>query len=254
MMKHMSSYDYLTSGECFDFSNHTLLIIATAEDGCRLNIQYGKDVACCNIESHQQGLFVTTPARIEVAHGWLKFYQFDFMRLVKLQVFIDKAQKLVSGQRKNSQWGYQAAVFGSEPAFRDIEYWLLSQTMSTASDTTNISSVLRNNEWYDLICFLLEESNGNSNQRLQVLCARYGLSASHFRRLSKHALGNTTKVEMRDWRLVRALLELIDGESNFTTIAMNQGYASLSHFSNEVKDVLGISPRNLKKSLNVGQE
>lgn len=252
MMKKMNSSDYLTSGECIDFSNHTLLITATSESGCSLDIQRGKDVENCIIERHQQGVLVTTPASIKVVSGGLEYYRFDFMRLVKLQVFIDKAQKHGTGQRKFSQWGYQAAVFGSEPVFRDIEYWLLFQTMNAAGDSANISDVLRNNEWYDLICFLLEESNENSNQRLQVLCSRYGLSASHFRRLSKHALGNTTKVEMRDWRLVRALLELIDGENNFTTIAMNQGYASLSHFSNEVKDVLGISPRNLKKLLNVG--
>lgn len=70
-----------------------------------------------------------------------------------------------------------------------------------------------------------------------------------FRRLSRRALGNTAKSALRDWRLGQALFELINGDNNLTTIAMNHGYASLSHFSNEVKEVIGVSPRNLKKLL-----
>ncbi|WP_374191068.1 helix-turn-helix domain-containing protein [Candidatus Symbiopectobacterium sp. 'North America'] len=62
-------------------------------------------------------------------------------------------------------------------------------------------------------------------------------------------MGNTAKSALRDWRLGQTLFELINGDNNLTTIAMNHGYASLSHFSNEVKKVIGVSPRNLKKLL-----
>ncbi|CDK45376.1 Type III secretion thermoregulatory protein (LcrF,VirF,transcription regulation of virulence plasmid) [Escherichia coli IS1] len=45
------------------------------------------------------------------------------------------------------------------------------------------------------------------------------------------------------------MLEIIEGNSDMTTIAHKYGYSSSSHFSAEVKSRLGKTPRELCKKL-----
>ncbi|WP_345829425.1 helix-turn-helix domain-containing protein [Erwinia sp. HDF1-3R] len=245
-MKSNIENDCLTAGESYQFPRHSLLYIKADHSGCDVWINTkDKDEKLC-IERHDSGMLVLTPCMLTVDMGNLNCTRLDLPHLTKLQVFIDKAQNKKKDQN-NRVWGYLSANLSMQPTTREIEYWFLNQSLANADSIKSFSETLRNNEWYDLVEFLLEESCDSSTQRISALSQRYGLSVSHFRRLARRALGNTTKVEMRDWRLVRAILDLIESKSNnLTTIAMNHGYASLSHFSNEVKDAFGVSPRNLK--------
>lgn len=252
-MKKITRNEYfLTAGEALELPRHSFFCTKTGHEPCRINISAKERTATTEIKGNEQGMLVLIPCLLSVESGALHCTEIDFPFLVKLQVFIDKARNQKKDFSPNSFWGYLPAALGSQINTRDIEYCFLNQTLLNSGDISAFVDVLKNNEWYDLIDFLLDEFCDNSNQRLQVLCIRYGLSSSHFRRLARYALGKTAKVELRDWRLVRALFELINGNNNLTTIAMNNGYASLSHFSNEVKDTFGVSPRNLKKILHSG--
>ena len=242
---------YLAAGGVLEIPRHSLFYTSTEQEPCHLTITMKERVEQTAVNANERGMLVLSPCTVRVQSGSLSYCEIDFPFLVKLQVFVDKSQHKKKNFNPDCLWGYLPAALGPEASTRSIEYWFLNQTILHADDITAFSDVLKNNEWYDLVDFLLDESCDNSNQRLQVLCSRYGLSVSHFRRLTRYALGKTAKVELRDWRLVRALFELIDGDNNLTTIAMNHGYASLSHFSNEVKDAFGVSPRNLKKILHV---
>lgn len=250
-MNGINQYDYLTVGDEYDFSTHSLLLTATGQHECHMVIRAKGFADKCILERQQQGFFVMRPATLKIEKGGLHYLPLDFKKLAKLQVFIDKGKFKKRGDSEEFCWGYLPSSLGLQPTTKDIEYWLLHQSLQARYGIERFSSVLRNNEWYTLVDFLFNEMHEDNNQRLQVLCSRYGLSVSHFRRLASNALGNSTKAELRDWRLVKALLELVDSQNNLTTIAMNHGYASLSHFSNEVKDALGVSPRNLKKLLHV---
>ncbi len=251
MMNTTAQNDYLAAGGVLEVPRHSLFYTATELEPCRITLTMKDRVESTTINANERGMLVLSPCTVKVESGRLLYSEIDFPFLVKLQVFVDKSQNKKKNFNPERFWGYQPAALGPEASTRSIEYWFLNQTILHADDIAAFSDVLKNNEWYDLVDFLLDESCDNSNQRLQVLCSRYGLSVSHFRRLTRYALGKTAKVELRDWRLVRALFELIDGHNNLTTIAMNHGYASLSHFSNEVKDAFGVSPRNLKKILHV---
>lgn len=242
-------YNQLTVDEVFQLPHHALLLTHSGVTGCDIRITEKENVKRCSITPDQQGLLAVAPATITLERGQLSYLTLDFTHLAKLQVFIDKSQNKESEHSPRRLFGYMPAALDAEPTPKDIEYWLLNHALQRTEGLAAFSDVLRQSEWYALVEFLFDAYRNNSSQRLQILCLRYGLSVSHFRRLSRRALGNTAKAALRDWRLGQALLELIEGENNLTTIAMNHGYASLSHFSNEVKDVLGMSPRNLKKLL-----
>lgn len=241
----------LAAGDEITFVGHSLLYIATGSDGCSLNILSREQESLKFIGGNQQGMLVLKPCILAIESGLLHYSSVNFPFLVKLQAFIDRARKQKKTYDDSSPFGYLLAELGARPSLRKIEYWFLNQIFMGTDGVNEFSSILQHNEWYDLVEFLLDESCGNKTQRLRLLCERYGLSASHFRRLARVALGKTAKVELRDWRLARALFDMLEGKHNLTTIAMNHGYSSLSHFSNEVKEAFGVSPRNLKKVLYV---
>ncbi|CNF34621.1 helix-turn-helix domain-containing protein [Yersinia kristensenii] len=244
-MNDIKGYRRIAVGEVSSFHHYALLLTHSASEGCDIQISKKDNVETFRVKGRQQGMMAFAPSTITIERGELYFILLDFTQLAKLQVFIDKPQNRECDYKTRALFGYMPTTFESNPTLRDIEYWLLNYTLRRTPDIEPFSEVLRQSEWYALVSFLLT----NSSQRLDILCMRYGLSASHFRRLSRRVLGNTAKGAQRDWRLGQALLELVNSDDNLTTIAMNHGYASLSHFSNEVKYVLGMSPRNLKKLL-----
>lgn len=194
--------------------------------------------------SHQ--LLITGAGRVTSLYGEIKYCEMDCRQLAKLQAFLDLA---TADEIDFSHAGLSAILSaGAEQILNinNIEYWYVNQAMTTGYQQSKFAAILRNTEWYQLVRFLLTESEVEPRRRIQDLCARYGLSLAHFRRLSSYALGKTTKVELRDWRLIRALLAFA-GEGNMTAVAMDHGYASLSHFSSEVKETFGISAREMKQ-------
>lgn len=243
--------DDLIEGEQRDFLYHSMLYVSTKTDGCTLEIKTSRQSTVFSIEALQQGVLLLAPGSINIISGELRCVTLNFMQLAKLQAFLDRADNKKEITYHNASWSYVAVDWNDVPSMREVEYWFLDRYFQDSHDISTFSNVLRRNEWYGLVDFLLREfCDGASNQRLQELCSRYGLSVAHFRRLARYALGNTAKVELRDWRLAGALLELSEGKNSITTVAMNHGYSSLSHFSNEAKVVLGVSPRNIKKILN----
>lgn len=248
-MEEMEQYSQLIAGEEYQFSQYALLLTQNNGQECHLRISDKVSTVVCTIPGHQRSLLAIAPASVTVESGELQCLLLDFTLLARLQVFIDKSLNKESTHSSRMLVGCMPTVLRTEPEQKEIEYWLLHQALHGTEGLEHFSNVLRQSEWYALVEFLFDAYRSNSNQRLQTLCSRYGLSVSHFRRLSRRALGNTAKSALRDWRLGQALFELINGDNNLTTIAMNHGYASLSHFSNEVKDVIGVSPRNLKKLL-----
>ncbi|MFT8209948.1 MAG: helix-turn-helix domain-containing protein [Symbiopectobacterium sp.] len=248
-MEEMSQYSQLKAGEEYPFSQYALLLAQNNEQECHPRISDKGSTAVCTIPGNQRSLLVIAPASVTVEWGELHCLFLDFTLLAKLQVFIDKSMNKESTHCPRTLVGCMPTALRAEPEQKDIEYWLLHQALQGTDGLEHFSNVLRQSEWYALVEFLFDSYRSNSGQRLQTLCARYGLSVSHFRRLSRRVLGNTAKSALRDWRLGQALFELINGDNNLTTIAMNHGYVSLSHFSNEVKEVIGVSPRNLKKLL-----
>ncbi|ASX26888.1 helix-turn-helix domain-containing protein [Candidatus Williamhamiltonella defendens] len=202
-------------------------------------------------KSGWRGFVAINPSSLQIQSGSLRYKRINVMMMAKLQAFIDKSlvKKSVQHISKSNEAFAVVEVPDSSilHSLREIEYWLLGETLNPKSGTDQFLNLLRNTEWYWVVYFLLNEFNGNN--RLKNLCQRYGLSLAHFRRICRIALGNTTKVALRDWRMVKAILDLVLKNQNLTEVAFEHGYASLSHFSSEVKEALGVSPKKLLQTI-----
>jgi AraC-like DNA-binding protein len=102
---------------------------------------------------------------------------------------------------------------------------------------------LRRREAYTLVRYLL--NSRSEGRTLLQLCVLYGLSYSHFRRLCNRILGGSVKDRMDAWRAARSALALVEQDRPVWTIAAEQGYASASHISHDMKRRFGLTPRAL---------
>lgn len=192
----------------------------------------------------KSSLLVLNRVSIHVKSDNVSFRSLKLARLSKLLAFMDMAFENNVTQVKPPNW--MTLELSNPEIYEDIkscENWFLKQYMSPTPEFSFFISMLRKMESYCVVQFLFSQSK--SGNTLIELGENYGVSYSHFRRLCNHALGGKVKNELRIWRMAQSLLENIEKEGNLTQLAINNGYASSSHFSNEIRDMIGVSPRDL---------
>ncbi|PKC36083.1 AraC family transcriptional regulator [Pantoea ananatis 15320] len=112
-------------------------------------------------------------------------------------------------------------------------------------------SFVRNVESYWIAHFLLSqvmnEDKESDSHKIGNASKIYGVSESYFRKLCYHAFTRGPKKQLRLWRAANSVLQLIEKNNSISVIAGNNGYASSSHFSSEIKSLFGITPREFKK-------
>jgi AraC-like DNA-binding protein len=213
-----------------------------------LALDWKSDQALATLPENWQGVLLLDRLKVEVTSGQLSFRAVCVEFLTKLLAFVD-ANRETTVQASQQRWATLAisdlSVWNER---RHCEYWFLSQLLGASPVLDDLLAVLRRRESYWLIRFLLQHSESSYNMR--ELGKRYGVSYSHFRRLCRTALGGNVKTELRLWRMARSLLEFTDGQESLTQLAMKHGYASSSHFSNETKVLIGVSPNRLSTTIN----
>ncbi|ROM93862.1 helix-turn-helix domain-containing protein [Pseudomonas brassicacearum] len=189
-----------------------------------------------------QGLLVVRSG-LQVVSGSAQVLSLSQANLVKLQFFID--QGVVSEVRSahGEPWAVLREGCTRDQTVSDLESWYLTLALQGHAAYRAFAHRLRSGESYQLLGFLLGQ--GSSSEKLQDLARRYGVSVSHFRRLCHQALGGTAKSELREWRTARALLTMAEGAVSLTDVALEFGYASSSHFSKEVRELVGVAPSSL---------
>jgi len=216
-----------------------------------LRIRNGRDILCLAHRDHSaplclapgwQGLLVLRPG-LQVLSGSAWVLPLSQMSLFKLQFFIDQGG--VSGVRpaRSELWGVLSEGCSQGGADPGLESWYLSLALQGGVAYRAFACHLRSSESYQLLGFLLEQGSGR--EKLQDLAGRYGVSVSHFRRLCRQALGGAAKSELRGWRTARALLSMVEGAASLTDVALEFGYASSSHFSKEIRELVGVAPSSL---------
>lgn len=112
-------------------------------------------------------------------------------------------------------------------------------------------SFVRNLETYWIANFLLSQVMNQEKecctQKIYHASKIYGVSESYFRKLCHHAFTRGPKKQLRIWRAAHSALQLIEKDNSIATIAGDNGYASSSHLSSEIKSFFGITPREFKK-------
>ncbi|WP_253438888.1 helix-turn-helix domain-containing protein [Pseudomonas migulae] len=180
---------------------------------------------------------------LQMTGGCVQVLPLSETRLVKLQVFIDLSDAL-NGQRPNhTSWAMLPVTYETVRSERALERWYIEQAMGGGPAFQTFASVLRQTESYGLVRFLLEQ--GTRSEKLSDLAQRYGVSVSHFRRLCRQALGSAAKPAMRGWRTAQALLNMSLRDCSLTDVALESGFASSSHFSKEIRELVGFTPSSL---------
>ena len=175
-------------------------------------------------------------SRVEYAHVSIEL-------LAKLQVFVDKG--LVCDTQKNKLYvdAVRMSVSQQNIATRGaLEKWFIKGMLQRDPQHLLLAAVLQKTEIYALVRFLLDN---HSTSKLEILEKTYGLSSTHFRRICKKALGGRVKNELMHWRAMKTLLDLLGNDRHYTEVALDHGYDSLSHFSKDIKKIIGIAPSKL---------
>ncbi|CAO96955.1 helix-turn-helix domain-containing protein [Erwinia tasmaniensis] len=125
-----------------------------------------------------------------------------------------------------------------------------SRIMPLDSGIENFFAFMRKieNYWIShfLLSYLLNEDKESASSKLYNASKSYGVSESYFRKLCHNTFTKGPKKQLCIWRASHSVLQLIDNDSSIATIAGNNGYASSSHFSSEIKSIFGIRPREFK--------
>ncbi|WP_170944920.1 helix-turn-helix domain-containing protein [Stenotrophomonas maltophilia] len=101
-------------------------------------------------------------------------------------------------------------------------------------------------EHYQIARYVLGQA---PSARVGDLAASYGLSATHFRLRCGEVFGRSAKDQLRQLRASHALLSYQGSETLLSDLALDAGYASQSHFSDEIKEFVGLSPRHIYKAV-----
>lgn len=104
---------------------------------------------------------------------------------------------------------------------------------------------IRKKETYLLCRYLIK--NRCSCEKVQILCQKYGLSYSYFRKMSKRYFGRSAKKKLSEWRLAQTVLDILENENSITDIALKNGFSSSAHVCSTFKSTLGLTPYQIRK-------
>ncbi|OWY74562.1 helix-turn-helix domain-containing protein [Pantoea sp. AMG 501] len=121
-----------------------------------------------------------------------------------------------------------------------------------------LSAFIRNIESYWITYFLLSrfmdvEKKGESF-KLSSASSDYGVSETYFRKLCRNAFICGPKKQLRIWRAAQSALQLIEKDISIEMVAIDNSYASSSHFTSEMKSIFGITPGELRKRVGLFHE
>ncbi|RJL48609.1 helix-turn-helix domain-containing protein [Pectobacterium carotovorum] len=129
---------------------------------------------------------------------------------------------------------------------------LISYRLRQREDSIDdMFTFVRNIESYWIAYFLLSQLMSDEKSRdmskIYNVCKIYGVSESYFRKLCNNAFSCGPKKQLRLWRAASSALQLIEKNKSISIVAGDNGYASSSHFSSEIKSLFGITPREFKR-------
>ncbi|BCX66956.1 helix-turn-helix domain-containing protein [Pseudomonas izuensis] len=220
-------------------SSERVLHLRVSESPVQLVSQQCATVGC--LPTGWEGLIAMSGAF--EAHGSMQALPIAQAPLVKLQVFIDLGNALNDQRPGPAPWAALPVAYPTVQCERALERWYIEQSMVGGVAYQAFASVLRHTEGYGLVRFLLEQ--GTHSEKLTTLAQRYGVSVSHFRRLCRQALGTAAKPALRGWRTAQALLNMSLQGGSLTDVALEFGFASSSHFSKEIRELVGFTPSSL---------
>ncbi|GAB1846715.1 hypothetical protein MyNCGM683_15480 [Achromobacter xylosoxidans] len=234
-----------SADSCVSFGDDRVLLTLSGPS-CRILVDQNNDESEA-LTLAETDLFITSVQRVSVTFSGERSYRLvDSNRLCRMLAFVDAALPISTPPGQScGGLGVQEVPGDIAQDVSRIEHWLALEVMRGNHDNA-LLNYLRRQEAYRLTGYLLNTPSECAH--LNELCVRYGLSYSHFRRLCHRALGSSVKPRLREWRAARAVLDLVIGELPVLEVALDNGYASASHISSDIKQLFGITPRMAKNA------
>lgn len=234
------------------FSLQDKLVLAVPNGGAT-TFFYKSPYSNLNILFEKQSIFIANDdvlSAVENPH-W-DIYSMELSELIEILAVVDTAmgQSFLSKKEMFSLNELAAQEFIS-----------LDEELSTSVSIKNVvidlvikthplfdhwCNVLRKYEAYGMMRFILEAAQSDKNANINQLCARYGVSASYFRQLYRENFNKTAKRKIMSVRMANAILQLIESESSILDVGLEAGYCSASHFTNDIKKELGLTPSEIR--------
>ncbi|MGG4664636.1 helix-turn-helix domain-containing protein [Providencia vermicola] len=234
------------------FSLQDKLVLVVPNDGAT-TFFYKSPYSNLNISFDKQSIFITNDEALESNENpnW-DIYSIVLSELIEILAVIDTAM----GQSFLSK---KEIYSPSEQVMQ--EFIALDEELFTSVSIRNVvidlvikihplfncwCNVLRKYEAYGMMRFILEAAQSDKNANINQLCARYGVSASYFRQLYRENFNKTAKRKIMSVRMANAILQLIESESSILDVGLEAGYCSASHFTNDIKKELGLTPSEIR--------
>ncbi|HHE6471043.1 TPA: helix-turn-helix domain-containing protein [Providencia rettgeri] len=237
-------------GCCFSLQDKLVLAIPNKN---ATPFSYKSPYSKLNILIENQSIFICSEYEwesIDKAHWSL--YTMDLSELVEIlavldtatgQAFLSKKEKPKIGENNQEEFIVLSESFSLMISVKNVVIDLIIRSHPIFDSWCE---VLRRYEAYGMMRFILTSAQDDKNANINQLCARYGISASYFRQLYRENFNKTAKRKIMSVRMANAILQLIESEDSILDIGLEVGYCSASHFTNDIKKELGLTPSEIR--------
>ncbi|EMT6576403.1 MULTISPECIES: helix-turn-helix domain-containing protein [Providencia] len=206
-----------------------------------------------NISIERQAIFICQENEWNALDksSW-QLYSMDLSELVEIlavidtatgQAFLAKKENLQPDENSNNEYIELIEDFSLTASIKNVVIDLIIRNHPIFDSWCEI---LRRYEAYGMMRFILSSAQENKNANINQLCARYGISASYFRQLYRENFNKTAKRKIMSVRMANAILQLIESNNSILDIGLEAGYCSASHFTNDIKKELGLTPSEIR--------
>ncbi|GAB1439394.1 helix-turn-helix domain-containing protein [Providencia sp.] len=235
---------------CFSLQDKLFLAISSTQAAA---FSYKSPYSNLNIQFEKNAIFIANDNILanQENPNW-EIYSIELSELIEILAVIDTAMKQSFLSKKDKIYSHdeiaQEFIPLDEEFFTDtsIKNVVIDLIIREQPEFEIWCNTLRKYEAYGMMRFILSAAQNDKNANINQLCARYGVSASYFRQLYRENFNKTAKRKIMSVRMANAILQLIESESSILDVGLEAGYCSASHFTNDIKKELGLTPSEIR--------
>ncbi|HFF1654675.1 TPA: helix-turn-helix domain-containing protein [Providencia rettgeri] len=235
----------------FSLQDKLFLAVNFAEGAA---FSYKSPYSKLNIQFEKNAIFIANDDALDKSANpdW-EIYSIELSELIEIlavidtamkQSFLSKKDKLYLNDEITQEFIPLDEAFFTEISIKNVVIDLVIREQPEFEIWCN---TLRKYEAYGMMRFILSAAQNDKNANINQLCARYGVSASYFRQLYRENFNKTAKRKIMSVRMANAILQLIESEGSILDVGLEAGYCSASHFTNDLKKELGLTPSEIRR-------
>lgn len=213
-------------------------------------LRFNSSSAECEIETTEQSLFICSLSELDCfdKKAW-SIYAIALSEVVEILAVIDTAMGqsfLSKNEELESSNNKVIKISGNFSPDVSIKNLIIDLIIQQQPQFNLWCDILRRYEAYGIMRFLLSAAEKDKNANVNDLCKKYGVSASYFRQLYRENFNKTAKRKIMSVRMASAILKLIESDNSILDVGLEAGYCSASHFTNDIKNELGLTPSDIR--------